>query len=42
MVRVTPITSVCRKRLGMFEGVFTVPKDLDTPFKQAIETLFGA
>lgn len=35
MVRMTPFSSQPRKRLGMLEGVFKVPKDIDTPFKEA-------
>lgn len=41
MVKVTPVSSEPRKRMGMLEGVFKVPKDIDTPFRADIESMFG-
>lgn len=29
-----------RKRIGMLQGVYTVPDDIDTPFAKEIEEMF--
>ncbi|MBF6624428.1 MAG: type II toxin-antitoxin system prevent-host-death family antitoxin [Pseudomonas stutzeri] len=42
MVMVVAIDQENRPRLGMLAGVFEVPDDIDTPFKDEIKTMFGA
>ncbi|MBT1119014.1 type II toxin-antitoxin system Phd/YefM family antitoxin [Stutzerimonas nitrititolerans] len=42
MVKVVAIDQENRPRLGMLAGVFEVPDDIDTPFKDEIKTMFGA
>jgi prevent-host-death family protein len=42
MVKVTAISEESKPRLSMLAGVFEVPKDIDTPFQDEIEAMFGA
>jgi len=42
MVKVMAIDHETKPRLGMLAGVFEVPDDIDTPFEDEIETMFGA
>jgi len=41
MVKVVAIDHETKPRLGMLAGVFEVPADIDTPFKDEIEAMFG-
>jgi len=39
--RLTPVSlGFPKRRLGLLEGVYTVPDDIDTPFKKDIEEMF--
>lgn len=42
MVKVISIDQETQPRTGMLTGVFNVPDDIDTPFQDEIETMFGA
>lgn len=42
MVKVISINQETKPRIGMLAGVFNVPDDIDTPFQDDIETMFGA
>lgn len=42
MVKVISINQEIKPRTGMLTGVFNVPDDIDTPFQDEIETMFGA
>ncbi|MCY1291342.1 hypothetical protein D9M68_744120 [compost metagenome] len=42
MVKVISISQDNKARTGMLAGVFSVPDDIDTPFQDEIEALFGA
>nr|WP_256835443.1 type II toxin-antitoxin system prevent-host-death family antitoxin [Pseudomonas oleovorans] len=42
MVKVISINQETKPRLGMLAGVFNVPDDIDTPFQDEIEAMFGA
>ncbi|MBA1265587.1 type II toxin-antitoxin system Phd/YefM family antitoxin [Stutzerimonas stutzeri] len=42
MVKVVAIDHETRPRLGMLAGMFEVPDDIDTPFQNEIEAMFGA
>lgn len=41
MVRVVAIDQEAKPRLGMLGGAFAVPDDIDTPFRDEIEAMFG-
>lgn len=41
MVKVSSIKDDLKPRTGMLMGVFTVPEDIDTPFQEEIEAMFG-
>jgi prevent-host-death family protein len=40
VARVVPISDKPPQRIGFMEGQFTVPDDIDTPFKKDIEEMF--
>ena len=42
MVKVISINQETKPRTGMLAGVFNVPDDIDTPFRDEIEAMFGA
>lgn len=42
MVKVISINQESKPRTGMLTGVFNVPEDIDTPFQDEIEAMFGA
>ena len=42
MVKVISINQESKPRTGMLTGVFNVPDDIDTPFRDEIEAMFGA
>lgn len=42
MVKVISINQESKPRTGMLAGVFNVPDDIDTPFQNEIESMFGA
>ncbi|WP_341304671.1 type II toxin-antitoxin system prevent-host-death family antitoxin [Pseudomonas sp. TMP25] len=42
MVKVVSINQEIKPRTGMLAGVFSVPDDIDTPFQDEIEAMFGA
>lgn len=42
MVKVISINQETKPRIGMLAGVFNVPDDIDTPFQDEIEAMFGA
>lgn len=42
MVKVISINQEIKPRIGMLAGVFNVPDDIDTPFQDEIEAMFGA
>ena len=42
MVRVVAIDQEAKPRLGMLGGAFVVPDDIDAPFRDEIEAMFGA
>lgn len=42
MVTVVSISQETKARTGMLVGVFSVPDDIDTPFQDEIEAMFGA
>lgn len=42
MVKVISINQESKPRTGMLTGVFNVPDDIDTPFQNEIESMFGA
>jgi len=40
-MRLTPVArGFPKRRLGLLEGVYTVPDDIDTPFEKEIEEMF--
>nr|WP_079784422.1 type II toxin-antitoxin system prevent-host-death family antitoxin [Pseudomonas sp. LPH1] len=42
MVKVVSVSQETEARTGMLVGVFSVPDDIDTPFQDEIEAMFGA
>lgn len=42
MVKVVSINQEIKPRTGMLAGVFSVPDDIDTPFQDEVEAMFGA
>jgi len=41
MVRVVAVDHEAKPRLGMLSGAFAVPDDIDAPFRDEIEAMFG-